>query len=286
LCRFYALRASAPTAVRCCLVEAPNSLLTQSRHDLRGFEHADGWGIAAHGETASGGGLAAPDAAGWALERRADPAHDGVRFRAAAARTCATTVLAHVQRATVGAVAPENTHPFRHRRWTFLHNDTVPYFAEIRDELLAELPAAHRQAIAGSTDSEHLFHFILARHERAPERPLLVTLQQALERVIRWCRARGQEPHLGLNVLLTDGTRMVGSRWQRTLHCLERSGPAACPACGRPHASGADDAYRALLIASEPLTHESWPEVPERSVFEVTPEMRLHLLPLAARGIA
>jgi glutamine amidotransferase len=279
LCRFYALRATAPTAAHCCLVEAPNSLLTQSRHDLRGFEHADGWGNAAHG---GAGGEAAQDAAGWAVERHADPAHGGVRFRAAAARTCATTVMAHVRRATVGEVAIENTHPFRHGGWTFLHNGTVPYFAEIQDELLAELPAAHRAGIAGRTDSEHLFHFILASHEQTPERPLLLTLQQALERVIHWCRARGQEPHLGLNVLLSDGTQMVGSRWQRTLHWLERAGRAVCPVCGRPDAADATDDYRALLIASEPITHETWPEMPERSVFEVTTDLRLRLLPLAA----
>jgi predicted glutamine amidotransferase len=278
VCRFYALRASAPTTVRCCLVEAPNSLLTQSRQDLHGFEHADGWGIAGHG----GAGLGVPREAGWTVERHADPAHGGVRFRAAAERICATTVLAHVRRATVGKVAPENTHPFRHGRWSFLHNGTVPYFAEIRAELLAELPAAHRAAIAGSTDSEHLFHLILASHERAPERPLLATLQEALERVIRWCRTRGQEPHLGLNVLLSDGTQMVGSRWQRSLHWLERVGPAPCPVCGRSHAEEATPGYRALLIASEPITHEAWPEVPERSVYEVTPDLGLRVRPLAA----
>jgi glutamine amidotransferase len=278
LCRFYALRATAPTAVDCCLVAAPNSLLTQSRRDMRGFEHADGWGIAAHDGTAP----AASGEIGWALERHADPAHDGVRFRAAAARIRATTVLAHVRRATVGQVALENTHPFRHAGWTFLHNGTVPYFVEIRDELLAELPAVHRAAIAGDTDSEHLFHLILAGREQAPEQPLLAILQQALERVIRWCRARGQEPHLGLNVLLSDGVQMVGSRWQRSLHWCERLGRTICPVCGRPDAADATDSYRALLIASEPITAEPWPEVPERSVFEVTPDLRLRVLPLAA----
>ncbi len=143
-----------------------------------------------------------------------------------------------MRRATVGKVALENTHPFRHAGWTFVHNGTVPYFAEVRDDLLAELPTAHRAAIAGSTDSEHLFHFVLACHERAPERPLLATLQAALERVIRWCRARGQEPHLGLNVLLTDGVQLVGSRWQRTLHWRERAGrtPARSAAAAMPPA--------------------------------------------------
>jgi hypothetical protein len=35
------------------------------------------------------------------------------------------------------------------------------------------------------------------------------------------------------HVLLTDGVRMVGSRWRRTLHFLEQAGTAACPASVR-----------------------------------------------------
>jgi glutamine amidotransferase len=283
VCRFYALRASAPTRVDCCLVQAPNSLLAQSRQDLRGFENADGWGLAAFGEPERG-------VADWSIERHPDPAHDGHRFRAAAARTRAATVVAHVRRATVGTVALENTHPFRHGRWIFVHNGTVPYFAAIRDAMLAAMSAEHRAAIRGSTDSEHLFHLALSTYERtaqerappAPESALLVSLRLALRQVVGWCREIGQEPHLGLNVLLSDGLRMVGSRWQRELHYLERARSAACPVCGAEHAAGAPAGYRALLIASEPITDEAWPEVPERSVFEVTPEMRLDVLPLSS----
>ncbi len=285
MCRFYALRATAPTRVECCLVQAPNSLLAQSRLDLRGFENADGWGIAAHGsaphaDAADGSG--AHSSLDWVIERRPHPAHDDRWFQAAAARTQATTVLAHVRHATVGTVALENTHPFDHAGWTFVHNGTVPYFADIRPELLAATSPEHQAAIRGSTDSEHLFHLILSTHAAAPARPLLASLQLALERVIGWCRAIGQEPHLGLNVLLTDGQRMVGSRWQRSLHYLERTGRSRCPVCGRPHAAGARNDYRALIVASEPITDEPWPEVPERSVFEITPEVRLRSLPLAA----
>ena len=74
---------------------------------------------------------------------------------------------------------------------------------------------------------------------------------------------------------------MVGSRWQRSLHYLERAGREPCPICGRPHAASAREDYRALIIASEPITDEAWPEVPERSVFEVTPEGHLRSRPLA-----
>jgi predicted glutamine amidotransferase len=285
VCRFYALRATAPTRVECCLVQAPNSLLAQSRLDLRGFENADGWGIAAHGSTAQAGAArtgSAHSSSEWVIERRPHPAHDDRWFQAAAARTQATTVLAHVRHATVGTVALENTHPFDYAGWLFVHNGTVPYFADIRPQLLAAMTPEHRAGIRGSTDSEHLFHLILSVHDEAPARPVLASLRLALERVIGWCRAIGQEPHLGLNVLLTDGLRLVGSRWQRSLHYLERTGRSPCPVCGRSHAAGAREDYRALLVASEPITGEPWPEVPERSVFEVTSEGHIGALPLAA----
>lgn len=308
MCRFYALRATAPTRVECCLVQAPNSLLAQSRQDLRGLENGDGWGIAAFGTAQPGdgtpqgkGGAAAGGArsggmapgavadeardggAGhqdWVIERHPRAAHDGHLFKVAAARTLATTVLAHVRHATVGTVALENTHPFRHAGWSFVHNGTVPYFVDVRDRLLGAMSAPHRAAIRGTTDSEHLFHLILSTHAQAPGRPLLASLQQALRRVVGWCREIGQEPHLGLNVLLSDGVQMVGSRWQRTLFYAERAGRSACPVCGQAHAASVAADYRALVIASEPITGDPWPEVPERSVFEVTPEIHLRSLPL------
>src|SRR5688572_17553715 len=68
-----------PTRVDWHLVQAPNSLLAQSRRDLSGFEHADGWGIAAY------------DGGEVRVQRRASAAHDGHYFREATARVEATT---------------------------------------------------------------------------------------------------------------------------------------------------------------------------------------------------
>jgi hypothetical protein len=106
---------------------------------------------------------------------------------------------------------------------------------------------------------------------------LVASLEAALARVIALCREIGQEPHLGLNVLLTDGVRMVGSRWRRSLHYREEHDPN-----GRKDEEPAG-AGRAVIIASEPTNGASWPEVPERSVFEVTPDLRLRIEPLEGR---
>jgi predicted glutamine amidotransferase len=186
VCRYYALRANMPTRVEWHLVRAPNSLLAQSRRDLSGFEHADGWGIAAY------------DGGEVRVQRRASAAHDGQHFCAAAVRLEATTVLAHVRRATVGRIGLLNTHPFVHGPFCLVHNGTVPYFAEIRPRLLEAMTPEHRAAIQGSTDSEHLLHLILATHARVGA-SLFVSLEAALRLVIALCREIGQEPHLGLN---------------------------------------------------------------------------------------
>jgi predicted glutamine amidotransferase len=270
VCRFFGLRASHPTSVACCLVRARNSLMAQSRRDLQGFENADGWGLAAYATRA------------LRSVRNASAAHVGDDFRSVAGRLEAATIIAHVRHATVGAMVLENTHPFTHGAFAFVHNGTVPYFDEIRPCMLAEMSSKHRDAILGATDSGHLFHMILSAYERDPERPLLDVVRETLRRVFQWCRAIGPHPRLGLNILLTDGERMVGSRWQRTLSWLERRELADCEVFGLRHADCEPSAYRALLIASEPITNEPWQEVPERSVYEVTPDLRLHR---AARGL-
>jgi predicted glutamine amidotransferase len=268
VCRFFGLRASHPTSVACCLVRARNSLMAQSRRDLQGFENADGWGIAAYAARAV------------RSVRSASAAHAGDDFRSVAGRLKAATVIAHVRHATVGAMVVENTHPFTHGPFAFVHNGTIPYFEDLRPQMLAEMSGEHRDAILGATDSEHLFHMILAACERAPDRPLLDVVRETLRRVFHWCRAIGPHPRLGLNILLTDGERMVCSRWHRTLSWLERRTLADCEVCGLRHADCEPPAYRALLIASEPVTNEGWREVPERSVCEVMPDHRLRIEPL------
>jgi hypothetical protein len=118
-------------------------------------------------------------------------------------------------------------------------------------------------------------HLILSIRARTGG-SLFESLAAGLRRVVAQCREIGQEPHLGLNVLLTDGLAMAGSRWRRTLHYLEQRGP---------HGDGSGDPAnrgggRAVLIASEPTNGAAWPEVPKRALFEVTSDLRLRTEPL------
>lgn len=269
MCRLYAFRATEPTKVECALVHAQNALMVQSRRDREGLSHGHGWGIATW------------DNALPHVERQAWAAYHGEHFRRAAARIHASTVLAHVRRATVGPPAIENTHPFSDGSWAFAHNGTVPRFADIRAPMLAATTPAHREAIRGATDSEHVFHLLLSLHEADPARPLLDVVREGAHRVMAWCDAFPSERALGLNMVLTDGARMVGTRLGRTLHYIERDALHACEVCGHPHIDHTPGRpYFAVVVASEPLTDEAWREIPDGSVYEITPDLRVHVEPL------
>ena len=76
-----------------------------------------------------------------------------------------------------------------------------------------------------------------------------------------------------LNFLITDGRLMMASRLNRDLHWLERIGVHDCEVCGTPHIEhGESGEYRAFVLASEPITSESWRTVPEGSVVSVSPD--------------
>ena len=267
MCRLYGFRANEPTKVGCTLVHAQNALMVQSREDLAGYSHGHGWGIAVYVDH------------NLIVERQAWSAYHGEHFRHAAARAYSQTVLAHVRRATVGPATIQNTHPFTFADWAFIHNGTVPNFDALRSRLLDEMSAEHRAAILGDTDSEHVFHFLLSRHERDQGDGIFETVRAGISDIVSWCRSLDPDEDIGLNMMLSDGERLVGTRCGRSLFYVERDGVYDCEICGFPHIhhNPTYGAHRAVEVASEPITHENWREMPEDSVFELGPGMALRI---------
>ena len=269
MCRLYGFRATEPTKVECTLVHAQNALMAQSRADLTGTSHAHGWGVAAYENRHPH------------IERRAWAAYHGEHFARAAARVYSETVVAHVRRATVGAPGLSNTHPFTHGHWAFAHNGTVPHFDSVRPMLLDRMSPGHRAAIDGETDSEHVFRYAMSLIDGTGASSLAGVLRQVAGDIVGWCRSIDPSARIGLNLLLTDGVRLAGTRLGRTLYYVERDGVYDCEICGFPHIHhdpGRD--YRALVVASEPITHEAWQEVPEASVWEADADAGVTIEPL------
>lgn len=270
MCRLYGFRATEETKVECTLVHAQNALIVQAEGDLTGREHAHGWGVATYRNGTP------------KVEKQASAAFHGEHFSRAAERAYAATAVAHVRRATVGGTGLENTHPFHHGSWVFAHNGTVFGFEATRDRFLDRMLPEHREAIRGTTDSEHLFHMLLSMKEKGNSRALIEVLRDGLREVLSWDLASGESDASSLNVIWTDGVELVASRVGRTLWYTERRAVLDCEICGSPHVRHSQGAaYRAVVVASEPLTHgEEWTEVPERTLLRVGPESDLELQPL------
>lgn len=274
MCRLYGFRATEPTAVECTLVHAQNALMIQARSDAVGKSHSSGWGVAMY----AGGEIH--------VERKAWAAYEGEHFSRVAARTRSRTVVGHVRRATVGQPSLENTHPFTHGRWVFAHNGTIVNFGRLKGELVDAMTPGHREAIRGVTDSEHLFHYLLTLREEDPDAPLPDILRRGLLRVVDRMGEGAATDAAGLNVIWTDGSEMVASRWGRTLWYVEREGTHDCEICGKTGVRGhAGSGYRAVVVASEPISHdETWTEVPEGSLLRIGPEARVRREPLFPDG--
>ena len=264
VCRLYAMRANEPTRVECSLVRAQNALMQQSRKDAENLVHGHGWGVADYSD-----GVPMVEKQTWA-------AFHGEHFEKAAARVYAHTVVAHVRRATVGGTSPENTHPFEHGRWIFAHNGTIPNFLKVRDRMMPHIDPLLQNDIRGTTDSEHVFYFLLSLYMVHPEVPLRKLVGQGLNMIMRWSSEIDPTARIGLNIVLTDGYQLVGSRLGRTLWQLVREALHICPICRKTHVHhDLDKAYRGVEIASEPLTDENWRTLPDGVVYSVDEDFYL-----------
>lgn len=269
MCRLYAMRANEPTRLECSLVLAQNALMQQSQGDAEGLVHGHGWGVADYRDTVP------------VVEKQAWAAWHGEHFRKTAARIYASTAVAHVRQATVGGTTIENTHPFRHGRWIFAHNGTIPHFDRVRDLMIEHIDPDLRNDIKGVTDSEHVFYFLLTLHLRRPDIPLVQTVGHGLRRIIEWSHTIDPSLKPALNIVLTDGDRLVGARYGRTLWHLVREEVVTCGICGRKHVRhdiGND--YRAVEIASEPISGENWQPFADEVVYCIDENVAFSIEPI------
>ncbi len=162
-------------------------------------EHTHGWGIAFY------------EGAGCRLFLDTEPAaRSPIAALVRQYPIRSKNVIAHIRKATVGAVTLENTHPFLRemwgRYWTFAHNGTLKNFPSRSDS------APRRFLPVGRTDSEAAFCEILETlWESFPRgQPGLSDLHGALAEVTRRLSGFGD-----FNFLLSNGEALFA-------HCATR----------------------------------------------------------------
>ncbi|MBE9169831.1 class II glutamine amidotransferase [Pleurocapsales cyanobacterium LEGE 06147] len=167
-----------------------------------------------------------------------------------------THVIAHIRKATIGAVALENCHPFQRelwgRYWIFAHNGDLPNF----------YPKAQFYSPVGQTDSERAFCLILNTLRQAfPDgKPPLEKLYSVLQEITNEIVCKGI-----FNYLLSDGEHFF-AHCSTKLCYIVRQAPFAAA-----HLIDADitvdfqelttPSDRVAIITTAPLTdNEVWTE--------------------------
>ena len=257
MCRLFAQRADPDFDYCQPLCGARNALRFQSHR------HPHGWGI------------------GWYLGRTPTvrkgllPAHADRTFVEAARAARSHLVLAHVRDASVGKVAPQNTHPFAAGPWLFAHNGTVTGFRTspaLRQAIERLIHPRLRRRIRGQTDSERCFYLFLTRlgHRSRRGPPGLEAVRKALadtvEAVARLADRGASRPST-MNFLVSDGRILAACRHGKALHAA-------------PQARGG----HLFAVASEPVGGAGWVEVPENGFVGVDATGRVVLGPLRPGG--
>lgn len=153
MCRLAAWQ-GAPIPLEEVIVAPSHSLLQQSQdaNEAKLAINGDGFGIAWYDIEGHGPGL----------YRDVLPAWSDGNLTSLCQMIRAPLFLAHIRASTVGETARVNCHPFRHQRWSFMHNGQIGGFARKRRALEALLPDRLYNLRAGGTDSEILFLLLQA----------------------------------------------------------------------------------------------------------------------------
>lgn len=184
------------------MYEPERSLIEQSRRHAPGMAvpNGDGTGLGWYGYRDTP-----------AVFRTADPAWGNDNLHELAAEIRSPLFLAHVRAGTGTPVQDTNCHPFRWDRWLFVHNGYIADYDRLRRDLLLAVDPGYFGNIAGSTDSELMFH--LALTFGLADDPLggVARMAGSVEE-LAW-RHDVAGPALQMTVGLTDGDRLWAVRY-------------------------------------------------------------------------
>lgn len=216
-------------------------------------------------------------------------------FRQLAHDVRSRVLVGHVRRASVAGPSPENTHPFRFRDWLFAHTGDVPEFERLRERLLQNVPEFLARNIAGQTDSEVLFHVILAHlHELEGLRHPDVGVDVVCEAIRRGIHevddtaAGGDGPPPSFSLVLTNGSVMAAACRSEPMCIAQFDRLVDCRACTNDnlrerceiHRSERTDLRAVLVVSCPQALPERYERLPEESLIGIKPDATVEAIPL------
>jgi predicted glutamine amidotransferase len=240
------------------LLEAPDSLAEQSRHN------PDGYGIAAFS-----------DAGQPEIDKRPAAAYEDDMFAREARELESRTFVAHVRYASTGAKTMENTHPFEQGGRVFAHNGVIGDLPALEARL-----GSDRSLVQGETDSERFFALITKETE-ARDGDVGAGIAAAAQWVAQ------ELPIFSINCVLATATELWALRYPATheLLMLERAvgGPsggrhldAASPAGTLRVRSSALRTQAAVIVATEQMDEDSgWRRLEPGELVRIDAELKV-----------
>ncbi|MEE2876326.1 MAG: class II glutamine amidotransferase [Candidatus Neomarinimicrobiota bacterium] len=257
-----------------------NSLINQSFHarereePLNGDGFGVGWYVPEIEETP-------------AVFSSIQPAWNNRNLRNLSPKIRSGAILAHIRAATNGRVSEANCHPFSYGKLLFMHNGAISGFNVIKRALRMRLSDSIYDWIEGDTDSEHFFALILQHldaHTSLTVEQLSDAFFRALRELTELLDEHGIDQPFTMNGLLTDGERIVASRYisdesaeARTLYHSAR-GAFDCVDGQCRIVPGKPD-EDCVLVVSEKLTdtEEDWHQVPANHLVIVEHDLSIKI---------
>ena len=259
MCRLFGMTAgSDPVQATFWLLDAPDSLVVQSHHNV------DGAGI---------GYFDSHDTP--QVDKQPMAAFADRRFASAAREIRSRTFVSHVRHATAGGLTVANTHPFCQQDRLFAHNGAIDDLSQLDSHLGEELAL-----VGGETDSERYFALITAEIDRHAG-----DVGAGIRTAVQWIVQN--LPILSINFVLITATELWALRYPEThtLFVLERpagGGGATAPRelqqtsshGTRVHSAHARD-RPVVIVASERMDDDAWREIPSGELIHVDASLRL-----------
>ena len=278
MCRFVAYIGK-PMLMDELIIKPRNSLINQSvsAHEMDEPLNGDGFGVAWYNHDIH------PEPGLFVSVR---PAWNDQNLSYLAQKILSNCFFAHVRAATEGWVSEVNCHPFHHRQLSFMHNGQIGGFSVLKRYIRNELDDEMYNWIKGQTDSEHLFALFLHFWKKEKREGTAYEMADVLKETIHYLEWLSEkqgirEKHY-INTVLTDGRRMVSSRYTSdrpekasTLYFSQGS-KYICEGNTCRMRTTDDSSDHAVLIVSERLTQEEhdWNIIPANHLLLVDVKMK------------
>jgi len=240
---------------------------------------------------------ASTDASGWGIgfyagdevlhKKRPTRPGELVDWQSIAGDVRSDCAVLHLRQPTVSDFRAENAHPFRMRSWLFAHQGTIGRFDAMRQNLAETIPDFLRRNIRGQTDSEYLFHAVLALlHDAGQldnpdinEARALTAISAAVTLVERLsAEVGGREP--SLSFILTNGRTMYALRHGAPMAYVERHGLHDPPDDYDAPPTGSTPLRYAMIVSDVEKPPVGWEALPDRSVAVIERKLEVTVHPL------